>query len=585
MEEKFNLKVETAKNGYPTLKVFHENKELYLHSKYNPIREAENWVQEYYEEGKVFILIGLGLGYYAKELVKHMGPKEQLLIIEPYKEILDQGMNVGLQELLNDDRVFLCLESDREKLGQILRLLILEQHLKDSKIIISPNYEKICSSEAIISSLKKGFVDYAVDINTKLTHANGWQQNYLRTIKSAIKSCPITEFEGKFSCPAVIVAAGPSLNKELEKLKSIYNRAFIISSGTASTVLIKNNIIPHIIVSIDGHIANYNHFKEINYDDIPLFYSPNSHYKIVEEHQGPKVIFQWSGIDVSDWYNDTIGFKTGTIKVGPSVANFALDIAYKITSGPICFVGQDLGFVGGFSHAEGNINRTKMDDFKNGKLLLAESNDGGELYTDYAFTLMREWFENYIYINPRSNIFNATVAGAKIKGTEVIEFERFISQFCSETIDIKGLINNIISQWNQKHEQQNIQTDKIFDKMSVCLHEVIKLTKKASNLSDKLLNIIKNNDNKDIDTILRKLSAIDSQIIELKEKDGLLYFIIQTVSDILTFWDEEDSDEHKKRIKIAEKSCFFYSRLHGMAKDVKKTLDIISLGGKYDKSN
>lgn len=581
METGMNVNVETAKNGCHTLKVFHENKELYLHSKYNPMREAEIWAAETYEKGKMFVLIGLGLGYYAKALLTKLGEQDQILIIEPHKQIFDKAVEAGLSEIFEDKRVFLCLENDREKLGQILRILILEQRLKNSKIIISPNYEKICSTNMIVNNLKKAFIDYAVDINTKLNQASGWQQNYLKNIIWSMKSCPITEFENRFKCPVVIVGAGPSLNKELENLKNIYGQALIISSGTASTVLIKNNVRPHVIVSIDGHIANYNHFKEVNYKGIPLFYSPNSQYKIVEEHEGHKVVFQWSGVDVSDWYDELIGFQTGIIKVGPSVANFALDIAYKMTSGPICFIGQDLGFAGGYSHAEGNINRIKVDDVKRSSLMRIESNDGSELYTDYSFTLMREWFENYLEMYPRSNVFNATLSGAKIKGTQTIQFEKFISEYCNSPIHVTQMIDDIIADWQQKHRTENIRTDKIFHEMLVCLNQVIKLTQKARSVSDKILNKVKNNDHNGIDRLLIKLTVIDDKITDLKGKDGVLYFIMQTVNDILALWDEEDRNEHKKRIKIAEKSCFFYKKIYEMSSEVRKMLQDMEAGGTH----
>ena len=585
METKIDLKVEITKSGSPTLKVFHNDKEYYLHSKYNPIREAETWVKEYYEQGKMVILVGLGLGYCGRELLKFISPEDRILIIEPYKEIIDIAKDNNLKDLLDDDRVFICLESDKERLGKILRILIQGQFLKDSKIMVAPNYEKICSIGLIINKLKKAFVDYSVDINTKLKQATGWQENYLRNIQYAVQSCPITAFENQLNFPVVIVSAGPSLEKELDQLKEIYDHALIISSGTATTVLIKNNIKPHIIVSIDGHMANYNHFKEIDYTGIPLFYSPNSHYKIVEKHKGSKIIFQWSGIEVCEWYDDIIGFKTGIIKVGPSVANFALDIACKMTSGPICFVGQDLAYVGGFSHAEGNINRTNIDTLQSAALMPVESNDGSKLYTDYAFTLMREWFENYLYANPRGNVFNATLTGAKINGTEVMAFAKFVAKFCNKSIDAKQFINNVISDWEEEHNDSKIQTNEIFKEMLVCLNKIIELTKKAKNLSEKLLNKIKNNDNKGINTILAKLSAIDDKIMQLKDKDGLLYFTIQTVVDILLFWDEEDKDEHKKRIKIAEKSDFFYCKLYEMSNKVKQTLNDIYLGGTHGTSD
>ena len=209
----------------------------------------------------------------------------------------------------------------------------------NSKVFIAPNYDKFFNVNKIVAQLKTDIVSHNCGILTRSRFAKEWQENYLQNIKFAVSSCPITQFENKFDIPAVIVSAGPSLTQELEKLKQLYNKALIICAGSAAPVLLKNNITPHLIVSLDGGFENYDHFKDINYDNIPLFYWPINHYKIQENYRGAKVIFQGSqGSD--NWYNELIGFEPGIIRTGPSVANAALDIACKLTSGPICFIGR-----------------------------------------------------------------------------------------------------------------------------------------------------------------------------------------------------------------------------------------------------
>jgi len=570
MEEQITLQIETSKSGDSTLKVYHKEQVYYLHSKYYPAREAETWANSFYEEGKLSILIGIGLGYYAKALVEKLGQDDRILIIEPYEKIFKAAQDNSLAEL-NDPRVIFCLEKDKEMLGNILRSLIQQRFLQNSKVFVAPNYDKITDVAEINDQLKRSFKDYSVDINTKLLLAHDWQRNYLKNIKYAMQSCPLTAFEKKFTCPVIIVSAGPSLQEELENLKKIYHHAIILSAGSATPILLKNDVRPHMIVSIDGHIKMFEHLEEMDYEEIPLCYAPITQHKILEQHTGAKIIFQASGIDIADWYNSVIGFETGIVTMAPSVANFCLDIAFKLTSGPICFVGQDLGYVGGFSHAEGNNNRVSKENAKL-EMLLVDSNDGNPLYAGYDFVLMREWFEKYLYEDSRNNIYNASLHGAKIAGTHVIEFERFIDEYCQEKIDIKHRFEEIIESWNETNRSKKDDFDRLMKELQDSLYKIKKTTKIASELSEELLRKVKQRDEKNINRLLTKMSKVDNKIMSLKNKDGLLLLIIQLMVDILILWDEEDEDEYKKRVKIAEKNWFFYSNLYNMSTTVEEIL-------------
>lgn len=562
------LQTEMTRSGYYTLKVVCNGKEYYLNSKYNPQKEAENWANSFYEEGNLFVMIGLGLGYHANALAAKMKKDDKLLILELSPDIYELAIKTAtISQLLSDSRVTLCMGDNVYNLQAIVAEIVEQKSFTANKIFVCPNYDKIFAVNDILEKIKQAFMSYVVNINTLKFFAEGWQENYFKNIKYALKSVPFQSFNNAFSVPAVIVSAGPSLTAELKKLKMLANRALIISAGSATPVLQKNHIKPHIIVSFDGGIRNYEHFQEVKYDNVPLFYSPMLNYKILAEYRGPKVVFQ-SVYEISKWYNTVLGFETGMVPMGPSVANCALDIACKLTCGPICFVGQDLGYTGGVSHAEGNINRTNVSSI-NKALVNIEANDGCDLMSDYSFINMRDWFETYLS-HCRREAYNAALHGAKIKGTTVIEFGQFINKFCCEETDISGKIEDILAEGAIK-VASNQRVAEISKQIYSCLDEIESVSLKGKKLAGKLLNCVKKGDTRNINLILSKLTDVDTRISKLKEKEAILLFIVQPMLIKLKFWDIK-GNKKTEDISIAEKNCYFYNELNKMSAKIKKML-------------
>jgi hypothetical protein len=567
-----NLQMELTKSGDNTLKVIHKDKEFYLHSKYDPTKEAAIWADSFFEKNHLFIIIGFGLGYQAKALLSKMDEKDKLLIIEPFKEIYELAVShTDIDNVINDKRVVVIVGDNKgSEIQSKVAGLIGQQSFTENKVFIGPNYDKLYPVNEIFENVKIAFMYFIMNLNTVRLFAIEWQENYLKNIKYALESSSLLHFNKKFSIPVVIVSAGPSLTAELEMLKTVYKRALIISAGSATPVLQKNNIVPHIIVSLDGGIPNYNHFKEVKYDTVPLFYSPTIHYKILEEYRGPKVVFQFSSEEVSKWYDEVLEFETGVVHMGPSVANCALDIACRITSGPICLIGQDLGYTGGVSHAEGNIHRVNITD-QNKTLVPIEANDGSELMSDYPYISMRDWFENYISICKDERFYNATLKGAKIKGTKVIEFTQFVNEFCNKEVNIKLEIDKILLE--NKIGPCKAKLNSIRNEMINCLDEIIKISLKGKKIAEQLTKSVKKDDINRINFILLQLNAIDEKLSLMKEKDGILFFIVRPILIKLSFWKtEEDSDAKKDKIAIAEKNYFLYSELNKIAVAVRKML-------------
>ena len=81
---------------------------------------------------------------------------------------------------------------------------------------------------------------------------------------------------------AILVAAGPSLDKNIEKLKQIKDSVFIMAVDTALNTVLKHDIIPDMTISVDGHKPLVL-FEDERVKNIPISLSAVSNAKIVEQ--------------------------------------------------------------------------------------------------------------------------------------------------------------------------------------------------------------------------------------------------------------------------------------------------------------
>ena len=72
-------------------------------------------------------------------------------------------------------------------------------------------------------------------------------------------------------CPAVIVAAGPSLEKEIEHLKGLDSRALILAGGSSVNALLQAGIMPHMAASVDPNSMQYIRLRQVQPFCLPLF--------------------------------------------------------------------------------------------------------------------------------------------------------------------------------------------------------------------------------------------------------------------------------------------------------------------------
>ncbi|AZT90572.1 DUF115 domain-containing protein [Caldicellulosiruptor changbaiensis] len=582
---KENIKVisEVAKDSNIVLKVNIGSKEYYLSSKYKPVEEARKLVnaQDLKREG-IKILFGIGNVYLIKELLNYMHEDGKLVIIEPYLDIFIKIIeSIDITHILEDERVVIWIfDGDTESLGNMLDMYLDWTKTEKTKFILSPNYDKFSKEEStiVLKVIRDLLVDNKLTVNTILYFGKMWQENILKNLRYLLESSWINNFKDSFiSLPAVIVSAGPSLNKNVHLLKQINDKAIILTGGRTLKILLEHDVKPDFVVTIDGSEKNYKLFENVDYSDIPLLYSPRTHYRILEQHKGKfKIMLN------SDRFTYNLfmkyGIDTGFVGGGGSVSCFAFDIATKIFNcSPIIFVGQDLAYTNGLIHAIGahdRLNEISVED--NPNLLYVDGVMGDKVVTDYALYNFLRWFERRImYDNSGRLYINATEGGANIKGTIPMRLSEVIDSYFAQATSIEEKKREEIEKkFKIVDDNTRVEIIKELENINKDLSEILDKVNKALELNKRLLNGYDK-------STLEELESIDNFLNE-KFKEGSLLddFLLSISYEVLNHEINYEIPE-KANVDIVEKGEKLYK---GIKKAIEYSLPILQESLKEIKS-
>jgi hypothetical protein len=566
-----------SKNRCPIVKF----NSYYLHSKYDPIKEAKRLANYHYKKNYLHVLFGFGFSHIAKEVLAKLGENDFLLIIEPSMKLFEIVRNQGLLSPFSEhENASFIVGFDEIVIDRHLRTLINGTFFAQVELIVSPNYEKLYFdyTQKLKEIISNNVHLSLVNISTLTYFSENWQKNLLYNLVESWKSMPLRAFIDKFTCPAIIASSGPSLTKQLKNLKMVAEKhsALIIAAGSTINPLLNADIKPHFVVTIDGGEANWQHFRDINYDDIPLFYSLNVHKEIPKKHTGYKVVFNSDDKTFAEWIDEVSDQELGFVKGGPSVANYCFYIAKMITTGPITFIGQDLAYTNNVSHAAGNKNyigltNQELNDTK--KIVMIEGFYGEKVVSSYPFLGMKKSMEEMVEYfrknGDKRTFFNSTEGGAIINGLENLDFKTFIKQYCHN------------SYWEQFVEAfKPYEKDfKRKDQILGVIEEERRHLQEAKLIVGKAIDILKgiSKATEQIDArVLGKLDKVDEKLNELL-KSNIVHHIVRPVVFRINYLYQEKEHEtpHEQKKRILEKSEALYKGIDEILKTTITILDNI----------
>lgn len=439
--ENKTFQIEETRKGDKTLSYTKEDKKTYFHSKYDPLKEAQILAEEYQNlEGKTIVFYGTGLGYHIDLIVK-ANPASHLYIFEPIPELLEaflSAQDLSRTDYKNLKNLVLGIAGIIPELEEMLNLNreeIAIVELPAHRALYPNEYKAFAKGLEIISRSKRS------SLTTNHAYQKRWIINSMKNFKEVLSSPNILiekkgAFEGK---PALLVAAGPSLNEEIENIRYIKDQglAYIFSVGSAINTLTHHGISPHAVTTYDPNKGNsmvFDLIVEKDITDIPMIFGSSVGYETLEKYLGPKYHMITSQDTVSTYYLLDKGEEMDVVADAPSIAVITMQLLENLGFGPIILIGQNLGFIGRKRHSEGVDYSKEMTEQEEKNALLVEDVYGEKIKTNDSFNNMRAQMEAYIKIMGKGRVLNTTKGGAKIEGAEFRELKDIIDKDLKEKV-------------------------------------------------------------------------------------------------------------------------------------------------------
>ncbi|WP_100401663.1 motility associated factor glycosyltransferase family protein [Bacillus sp. FJAT-42315] len=403
----------------PTVKVCKEDSYFYLHSKYDPLKEAVKWVGGIDQEKlqtKELMVIGCGVGYHIRAL-RQVCPNKKIAVYELNSHFYDWIVQTGeMDDLLKDENItFLVVRSN-------IDLSNFANELKEEMIIFKPSLKIV---DDRFREMAHTLENYLIQERTMKDQRKDLIENFYGNSQLGDKG--IRALNLKYSNKAILVSAGPSLTKQLSLLKQVaMSEKFIIGCvGTAFIPLIRFGIKPDFVMIADPKevIAEQ---LDIEQDKIPLLYLSTANSKAVMNYRGPRFIIWQKGFLLAE--TEAGKRNEPLIATGGSVATCLLDVLVTLGAKSIALIGQDLAFTDQKSHAE---NTHAQRNIKDSPFLLKVMDYYQKkfVYTSRNLAVYLKWFERYVERDTDTEFFNCTEGGAYIKGWNHCPFSKYIKNF------------------------------------------------------------------------------------------------------------------------------------------------------------
>ena len=137
---------------------------------------------------------------------------------------------------------------------------------------------------------------------------------------------------------AVVLGGGPSLDKHLDWIKINRSKLFVLAVSRISNKLLKEELKPDLVVSVDPQDASYEVSKQgVLWTDVPLVYNYHVSYKLLQQWQGPAFYLgrrlPWQNIKK---------LRNFVPASGPTVSHTAINVASHLGFSQVLITGVDL---------------------------------------------------------------------------------------------------------------------------------------------------------------------------------------------------------------------------------------------------
>lgn len=448
------IDVQPSKRGAPTAAVATtDGRTLFLHSRYDPEREAAEFADNIDAgDAAAIVLCGLGLGYHLKAIVRKYGRDTILLVSEPEIATIKSAMeHVDLTDELASGRVRILTSVEKDYLHD--RLTHASTQLMFGTCFAVPTASREHNAD-YHAKCRNAIVDYAafarMSLTTLVRNAEITCRNIANNLPTYVTTPPTQAIRGRFAGkPAILVAAGPSLQKNIDQLADLKDKAVIIAAQTTLEPLLNRGITPHFVTSLDYSDLSAQFFEGQQIPErVVLVAEPKASWKVIDAFRaavdGEARMIMLDNIFARRCLGETLAARA-PMEPGATVMHLAFYLAQWLGCDPIVFIGQDLGFGGHVYYAPGvamhaawgpELGRFGSLEMREWERIIRQRKilrkvpgiDGKPIYTDeQMFTYLQQFERDFARAPQR--IIDATEGGAAKRGAETMPLAEAARQF------------------------------------------------------------------------------------------------------------------------------------------------------------
>lgn len=464
-DSKLLLQMEQALDGECILSVCDKSGDnervLYLSGKRRPRETVRRTMEQWGDLNRTTPIFVTGMGDMPmiRELLAATDPEINIMVYEPSAEIFYYMLeNVDISDYFSNRPLGLIIEGINEtEMDGVIRAYISLANIEFLKNYTNKSYAALFPELVVhfLKRLDKISSDIVVGRNTGIRFSAVEAENLFHNIGYICDGYITTQLCEVLptDIPAIVVSAGPSLNKNIQELKNAKGRAFIVAVDTAVKPLVKAGIIPDLYVIVDGlkpvELLDFQEAREI-----PLMPSISSARSVLAQHTGKK-FFYFEGRMLAYNLMAMNGIPFSSVACGGSVACSAFSLVYKLGFSTIILVGQDLALTGNKTHADGTFQE-KMKEIDTSHCMMVEGNYEEKVPTRGDFKLYLDWFNYYIEGCEGIHVINATEGGAKIQNTEIMTLKDAIARECKKEVDIAACMDRLTPVFDAKARQRAV---------------------------------------------------------------------------------------------------------------------------------
>lgn len=395
--------VEQTSSGYATIRHIPSGK--YLHSNVNPMEEAGCWLKNCYEPDKErYAVWGCGLGYHIAKLFEIANGSIEIDVYDEDVALFELAEEYGVIMELPREKVHFIADADGVNFLKKLTL-------KDTGMLLHlPSVRKI-QDKKMSDRLQQLFLAWNSTIQLKRMLAINFRYNHQKCENV------VDESEKNFAgSEVVLVGGGPSVDSRMDYLQKVQGHKLILAASTALKKLLRAGICVDYVFVMDAQKRTLGHIEGIEDAQVPMVIDSTAYWEFAEKYKGPKYIAYQKDYDAAEEKAQQGGYKT--YETGGSVITLMLEVSLMLGAREVNFIGVDLAYPEGVSHAAGTMDRTVRD--VSGMEPVPDVN-GSMVYTDRVFLNYKRWIETKIKQYTNVKFYNLSDCGAQICGAKILK--------------------------------------------------------------------------------------------------------------------------------------------------------------------